>query len=377
MPFKKFNVITEEDLLKSEGGLNMLQAIKFNGPFHLLITGPPGSGKTTVTLLRATRQAHKGKSVKFLTYQHLLRYSLLAAADPVLQPHISTMYRWLTDNFSIDPERHSASQMTAAMKSKNRRYDELFVDEGQDLPRALYKALPSVAERVSVGADTGQMFYTKGTTSKLIGLSLKSHQEVVEYPLQFNYRNYFETYDFARQFMPPSNRDNIALQNMPRGKGGLDRRPVVLQTADESDTLEQIYNLLIDNESVNVAILFFYTHEVDAWCRKIQGRLNQDRSDLRISRFHSSMSDYEREKEAETMQNFVITTYKSIKGLEFQAVIMPSMEYALIKPEIETPQHYYVGCTRATEKLYMLYSGHEQPSWLKTFRADSYVHRAL
>lgn len=377
MPFKKFNVITEEDLLRSAGGDQMLKAIKFNGPRHLLITGPPGSGKTTITLLRATREANKGKSVILLTYQHLLRYSLLGVADLALQPAVKTMYRWLTDNFHVDPERHTVAQMRAAMEGQKETFDEIFVDEGQDLPRALYEALPVLAKRLSVGADTGQMFYDKGSTSKEIGLALAAHQEVSEYPLQFNYRNYFETYDFARQFMPPSNRDTLALQHMPKGEGGLDRRPILLQTEDEADSIERIYNLLLDNESVNVAILFFYTHEVDAWCRKIQTRLNKDRPDLHLSRFHSAMSEYEREQEGENMQNFVVTTYKSVKGLEFQVIIMPSMEYALTDSKKETPQHYYVGSTRATEKLYLLYSGQDKPTWLKDFRPDTYVHRVL
>ena len=377
MPFKKFNVITEEDLFKSDGGPNMLQAIKFNGPLHLLITGPPGSGKTTITLLRATRQAHKGQNIMLLTYQHLLCYSLLGVADAILQPRIITMYRWLTDSFGIAPERHTAAEMIALMKSSGHNYDEIFVDEGQDLPQPLYKALPILAPRISVGADTGQMLHAKGTKADDIRSALEGSKQVAEYLLQFNYRNYFEVYDFARQFIPPGNRDNIALEHMPKGEGGLDRRPVIMQTVDESDTLERIYNLLIANEAVNVAILFFYTHEVDAWCQKIQARLNQDRPDLRVSRFHSKMNDYQRNKEAENMQNFVVTTYKSIKGLEFQVIIMPSMEFAVTDPDIETPQHYYVACTRATEKLYLLYSGQGKPDWLKKFRAESYVHLAV
>lgn len=377
MPFKKFNVITEEDLLRSDGGSQMLRAIKFKGPLHLLITGPPGSGKTTVTLLRATREANKGKSVILLTYQHLLRYSLLGVADPALQPTVKTMYRWLSDNFHIDPERHTATQMRVAMEGQMERFDELFVDEGQDLPSVLYEVLPLLAKRISVGADTGQMFYEKGSTSEEICLALTAHQVVNEVTLQFNYRNYFETYDFARQFIPPGNRDALALAHMPKGEGGIDHRPVIIQTANKEDAIERIYNLLLDNESVNVAILLFYTHEVDAWKRDIQARLNKSRPDLQLSRFHSKMSEYEREREGDNMQNFVVTTYKSVKGLEFQVIIMPSMEYALTDPNIETPQHYYVGCTRATENLYLLYSGQDKPTWLTDFRADSYVHRAL
>ena len=376
MPFR-FNTITEEDLLKSPGGLNMLDAIEYDGPSHLLVTGPPGSGKTTVTLMRATRQALKGKEVRLLTYQHLLRFSLISIADPVLRPHIHTMLRWLTDNFGIDGKRHSRAEMEALMKAKTVRVDEIFVDEGQDLPRPIFEALPAVAARLTVGSDSGQMFYDNGTTSADISEVLDDGLGVMPYPLQFNYRNFFETYDFARQFMPPGNRDTLALEHMPKSKGGADQRPVVIQTADENDTLERIVNLLIDNEFVNVAILFYYPEEVNKWHKAINKRLAAERPELYVSRFHSKMSDYERGLEADKMQNFVVTTYKYIKGLEFQTVILPNVQYVMSEPTIQTPQHYYVACTRATQKLYLLYSTADAPAWLQGFRADTFIHRKL
>ncbi|MDU0369103.1 AAA family ATPase [Hymenobacter endophyticus] len=374
MPFK-FNTITEEDILKSPGGLNMLSAIKYNGPRHMLVTGPPGSGKTTVTLMRATRQLLKEKSVRLLTYQHLLRYSLISIADPILKDHIHTIYRWLYDSFEIYAESHDKAEMVVRMEKSKLRVDEILIDEGQDLPKTIFEALPTIAARIAVGADSGQMFYEKGTQSEVIGKVLESHLDLMPIPLQFNYRNYFETYDFARQFMPPDARSTVLLEHMPKGKGGTDQRPIIIQTTDDDATLERIIDLMLDNEFVNVAILFYYPHEVDSWHRRIRARLEKDRPDLYVSRFHSDMSIYQRDKEAEKMQNFVITTYKYIKGLEFQVIIMPSMQYAMNKENIETPQHYYVACTRATQKLFLLYSTQEKPKWLIGFRPETYIHQ--
>ena len=50
------------------------------------------------------------------------------------------------------------------------------------------------------------------------------------------------------------------------------------------------------------------------------------------------------------LESTLVTTFKSAKGLEFDTVIMPEFEHA----ERRDNNQYYVGSTRAKEKLYIL-----------------------
>src|SRR5690606_22296932 len=94
MPQFRFNTISRADSERSQGGKTMIQAIDYDGNDHQLVTGVPGSGKTTVTIMRAERLINLNKRVKVFTYQTLLRTALNNIATPELQKHIFGFYDW-------------------------------------------------------------------------------------------------------------------------------------------------------------------------------------------------------------------------------------------------------------------------------------------
>ena len=89
----KFANITTDDILASRGGQDMLDAIQYSGNDDLFITGRPGSGKTTVTIMRTHWLSLQGKTPLFLTYHNLLVYSLWNA-HPQLRQCVWGLYDW-------------------------------------------------------------------------------------------------------------------------------------------------------------------------------------------------------------------------------------------------------------------------------------------
>ena len=53
---------------------------------------------------------------------------------------------------------------------------------------------------------------------------------------------------------------------------------------------------------------------------------------------------------------------------------MPDMHTAMDTDE-KTAEHYYIGCTRAKESLYLTYSGNNLPDYFDEFAEDSYEFR--
>jgi len=54
---------------------------------------------------------------------------------------------------------------------------------------------------------------------------------------------------------------------------------------------------------------------------------------------------------------------------------MPDM-HAAMDDHRQTPEHYYVGCTRAKESLYLTFTGKSLPDYFEEFSEDSYEFRA-
>jgi len=109
----------------------MLLAIDYEGPHNLLITGCPGSGKTTVSIMRAERLINMKRKILLITYQDLLNSSLINIASTNLAPNIVKFYKWFKNNFRYLQPTDDETAMLDAMK-KWAGVDEILIDEGQD-----------------------------------------------------------------------------------------------------------------------------------------------------------------------------------------------------------------------------------------------------
>jgi len=340
----------------------MIQAIDSEGNHNRMVVGIPGSGKTTVTVMRAQRLANQKKRILVLTYQTLLRTSLINMANDNLKESIFGFYDWYKQRFGYLHLSDSAEEMIAKMKNIG-VYDEILIDEGQDFEQRIFQSLLAICRRMTVGADNAQKIHERGILSAQIESLLTNHEDPEMVRLEYNYRNPYEIYNFARYFMPDSERANnpITLGKMTRGNGSL---PVVMQVDSEDMAYNRLRIILENNSGKNCVILLYHTREVDNYYNAL------------LKMKFSCSKHYYGNHVALNIENILVTTYKSAKGLEFQVVIMPDMQTAMDSEE-KTAEHYYIGCTRAQESLYLLYKGANLPKCLTSFPKDSYQHIKL
>lgn len=355
-----FHTISRTEIERSQGGRLMLNAIDYDGPAHLLVTGCPGSGKTTVTLKRAERLVNENKKVLLVTFQKLLTASLKNSAIDGLKESIVSVYRWYYQQFGKMLSGETVEDMIETLKGWP-AVDEILIDEGQDLEAKVFKSFITRCSRLTVGADNAQRLYDTGLPSEAIRAALLENGQLYPVDLQYNYRNTFEIYNFARHFLPASERANNVgpLNRMTRGMGEI---PMVFRAYSSAEKVEQLKTLLRDAGDKNIAILLFTVAEVDTYYTELTGL------GFTCSKHHKNhaLSD--------DIENILVTTYNSAKGLEFQVVIMPDMEEAMTNHH-QTDEHYYVGCTRAKENLFLLYNGDTLPTILENVSEDAYLHR--
>ncbi len=357
MPQFKFNTISRTDIESSLGGAQMLRAIDYDGPYNLVITGCPGSGKTTVSLMRAERLINSNKKVLLITFQHLLQSSLINIATPQLAPNIVKFYKWFYRKFRFLEFSEDETVMLELMKDWP-GVDEIIIDEGQDFEARIYRSLLPKCKKMTVGADNAQRVHKRGLKANEIVDEVKKKNNVLPIGLQYNYRNTYEVYNFARFFLPYNERANnaLAIDRIPKGKGA---QPTVFLTPDHNTRLAQLKILLTDAGDRNIAVLVFAKEDVRLHANYIK--------EMGIKCSINDSDDHV----GTVIENVLVTTFKSAKGLEFQVVIMPKMETAR-SGRYDTEEHYYIACTRAKENLFLIVQSHNLPYCFKEFDSASY-----
>ncbi len=297
---------------------------------EIALSGGPGTGKSVVSAWRHINNYARGRKSLLLTYTHSLMRYLTSCCEGV-------------DNAQVAKQAGNNVATSNLGKPTGAKYDEVIVDEAQDLQPDYFKSLIDHGYKVSYGADDSQILYKDhcSTTVELSALFPDNTPHV----LDRNFRCTQNIILFAQSAFPNM---FIARKMIDSLAGNPGPKPVM----QGGNIRENILNIIrqFSGESHNIGILAGWRDDVLSLYEY-------------ISKNGIDCSFYVNDDYALTcppLKNVHVTTYRSAKGLEFDTVILPDFEYYYecqekgSYPNSLSEEDMYVAVTRARSNLYML-----------------------
>lgn len=362
-------------------GLEMLRMIDDDNFRSALISGCPGAGKTTVSIYRLVRLANQQRNVHLVTFQNMLVLAIRGLTKQRVPPDRVSTFHWWYHHIAVtyfDTDNPpTADQMIECLQRSplaDQGLDEILIDEGQDLPLCVYQTVPWYATRCFVGADDAQQVHPNhGARREQIEQSL--HENFGPYKalrLVRNFRNNYETYRFARQFIPRTDLvawDEAILERLIHAKRR-GPKPTVISYQNPDQRNEHL-RITLENADGNVAILCplgsrprNYNHSGESVdeVHQIVTKMG-----LPASKYHNQVNI------PDSLERYVVTTFKSAKGLEFDVVVIPRINFFK-----QIPAEWYVACTRALGRL-VVYRDLGSPQYdpIAQFAPDTYDSESL
>jgi superfamily I DNA/RNA helicase len=318
--FFKLPVITE---------LTIGQQAALNEPNAIAISGGPGTGKSVVSLWRHIRNYGTGsKKSLLLTYTKTLEIYLAASAKSENRNAgnaVNRTYLWTS--------RHA------------QKYDEIIVDEAQDVEGDRYTIIKKYSSIVSYGADDQQIVYKKkATTQKQLNAIFPKNRRHI---LDENFRNSYQIMLFVKALFPQKLIPQTTLNNLLQ-EGRTGNKPILLvSNKNEIKQTKAILDIInqFRSPSHNIAVLVPLQNHVNAFTNLIRD------AGIQCSSFSTDVGSLSQ------IDNVHITTFKSSKGTEFDTVIIPNFEDMLTniaQLDVIDENDYYVAITRAKRNLYLV-----------------------
>ena len=331
----------------------------------LIITGCPGSGKTTVVNYRAKNCQLKNDEFIFMVWTKLLAKFIQNISQLLEVPtnKIVTRDKWYYWKFKDTKYRGykpfirdnwgdrsiKIDEIRDNFINHRNIYKQMIIDEAQDLEPEFIKLLPILCEQLTICCDNAQDVFAEDSNAdkyqEYVDVLTEIGMDIVPIMLDENFRNTKEIYQFAKEFVS----DIPMTQINAFRRSSTNDKPTILVSNDRGTMSNKIKNIINSSSGENVGILCQYIDEVN----QISYFLKET-AKIKHSIYHSRL-DWRRQKdELDSLKNVVVCTQQSAKGLEFETVIMPYIEG--YSPEGINKKKYYVSCTRAKNRLYLLSS---------------------
>jgi len=292
----------------------------------IALFGGPGTGKTVVNLWRHIYNYEKGnKKSLLLTYTKTLEFYLRKCAQKkniLSSENIDRIKRW-------------------TFNGNRGNFDEIIVDEAQDVEINRYHVINNHSKAVSYGADPDQsMYFTPEETERLLK-DLKELFENKEYTLYKNFRNSKEILIFTQATFP-----EICIEQQTIDQAISHNLPFVSVVGWElSYMIDKIIEIINEysSDTSNIGILVPTQNQVNSFYDLIKEKVE--------------CTKFQAEDETFTgLKNIHITTFKSAKGIEFDTVIIPkfdSYQWFIDNTNVKMNE-YYVALTRAKTNLFLV-----------------------
>lgn len=298
-----------------------------------IVTGCAGSGKSILALLKAQRiQKERGDNYKIIVYTKAL-CGYMNSGRKELGLHNQLLYYWVWKN-----RQHCSAA------------DYIIVDEIQDFSEE------EINEFISA---TKKHFFFFGDTAQSIYEGLKTTMPVEdigylfprgEKPKPFDlYRNYRLPIPIARFVqsvgvdLPPYDESTY--------KSKENNLPYILKYVNVEAQIKAITEIVKRDDLTDVAILVPNNEMV-----KVVGN-NLNRLNVNFEQKYTDKIDYFNSKETLNFSttNIKVVTYHSAKGLQFETIFMPMVEF-FNDDKSSSRKSLYVAMTRTYCNLYIMYS---------------------
>ncbi|MDY2563964.1 ATP-dependent helicase [Pseudomonas syringae] len=353
--------------LKKQMGQPQRDFIELPVGGRYFLSGPPGSGKTNMLLLRAEVTIGSGeRKILFITYTRTLADFIRsgAVARGLIESHqIKTFHSWAYDyvlehlnervlskesDFDDEARTETLNQILEASKKRPSEYmySAIFVDEAQDLKVEELSALLELSENVCICGDDRQGIYHRN------GMSISEIGNLDAYVLDKHFRMGHEIAKAADRLMPPSKgtpklEDTCNYDQSVFGKSTAEMHECASRGAQ--------FDLML--EKIKIQLDAFKGDVIGIFCPR-----QEDRDDLR-SRFDSTdiaelVCVHGVDDNASFVSEFPIhvITVHSAKGTEFRCVHIYGSE-AFANFPLNRTKLSYTGITRAKTSLNIYRTG--------------------